>query len=167
VVQTNQSFSLCNQPAFQVLYKSMGRVCHSNSDHTIRRYAESRFNSIRKEQAALKPQAHYWILDWPITSFEPCADWTLQCWKANAFHYKQMAVAARDLLAIPCAEVDVERLFSEGRDIIGIRRMALGADTMRMVMLMKSHFNQIDKKKRAIAKAKQVEHTALYGAYLN
>lgn len=74
-----------------------------------------------------------------------------------------MAVAARDLLAIPSAEVDVERLFSEGRDTLGIHRMALDVDTIRMVRLMKSYYDQIDKKKRLLAEKEQAEHTAVYG----
>ena len=47
--------------------------------------------------------------------FENDQDWTLQWWKANSINYPDPARAARDLLAIPSAEVDVERLFSEGR----------------------------------------------------
>ena len=55
-------------------------------------------------------------------------------------------------MAIPSAEVDaVERLFSEGRDTIGVRRMAIDADTMRIVRLMKSHWDLIDRKKMVIA----------------
>ena len=68
--------------------------------------------------------------DPPITNFEPCEDWVLKWWKANEFQYKGMASAARDLLAVPGAEVNVERLFSGGRDVLGIRHMALGADSM-------------------------------------
>jgi hypothetical protein len=48
-----------------------------------------------------------------------------------------VAEAAREFLAIPASEVSVERLFSAGRDLLGIRRLSLGADTMRMLMLMK------------------------------
>ena len=33
-----------------------------------------------------------------------------------------MAAAARDYLAIPASEVDIERLFSIRRDILGVRR---------------------------------------------
>jgi hypothetical protein len=40
--------------------------------------------------------------------------------------------------------------------------MALGADTMRMVQLMKSWYNDMDRKIKAIALAKQAEHTAAY-----
>ena len=48
------------------------------------------------------------------------------------------------------AEVDVE---SEGRDTVGVRRMAMEADTMRIIRLMKSHWDLMDRKKKAIAEA--------------
>jgi len=47
-----------------------------------------------------------------------------------------MAAAARDYLPIPASEVAVERLFNMGRDVLGIRRHSMKADTMRMLMLM-------------------------------
>jgi hypothetical protein len=53
IVQTNQSFALCNHPAFHGLYKSMGKVCSFNDRTTFRRYGKTRFNAIRKEQAQL------------------------------------------------------------------------------------------------------------------
>jgi hAT family C-terminal dimerisation region len=77
--------------------------------------------------------------------------------------YKQVAVAARDLLAIPAAEVDVERLFSQGRDVLGIRRMGLDSETMRMIMLLKAHFDQMDKKRAEITEKKQALHQSVYG----
>jgi hypothetical protein len=52
---------------------------------------------------------------------------------------------ARDLFAIPGTEVDIKRLFSERRDILGIRRFALGRDTMKIVMLIRSFYDNIDK----------------------
>jgi hypothetical protein len=48
-----------------------------------------------------------------------------------------MAAAARDFLAIPASEVVVERLFSTERDLRGVRRYGMKADTMRIFMLMK------------------------------
>lgn len=80
-------------------------------------------------------------------------DFNLQWWKAMEFQYPMVAKAARDLLAIPSAEVDIERLFLKGRDIIGIRRMALDADTMRILRLLKSHFDEQDKEIKAKARA--------------
>ena len=48
-----------------------------------------------------------------------------------------MARVARDYLVIPGSEVDVEALFSLGRDIYGIRRWSLSTDTVRPLMLCK------------------------------
>jgi hAT family C-terminal dimerisation region len=104
--------------------------------------------------------------DPPVTSYESHEDWVLQWWKANEFNYNMVVCAARDLLAIPGAEVDIERLFSQGRDILGIRRLALGGDTMRMVMLMRSFYNDIDKQIQERTKAVRTEHAAMYGVSL-
>jgi hypothetical protein len=49
-----------------------------------------------------------------------------------------MSQVARDYLAIPAGEVDVERLFSAGRDLIGIRRYSLSIETIRALMILKS-----------------------------
>ena len=61
----------------------------------------------------------------------------LDWWKANESEYHCMAQAARDYLAIPSSEADIERLFSLGRDILGIRRFSMGMDTMRTLVLLK------------------------------
>ena len=47
-----------------------------------------------------------------------------------------MALAAQEILAIPVSEADCERLFSEGRDLLGIRRYAMSGETMRTMMLL-------------------------------
>jgi hypothetical protein len=49
-----------------------------------------------------------------------------------------MSQVAQDYLAIPASEVDVERLFSTGRDLIGLQRHSLGIDTMRAIMMTQS-----------------------------
>jgi hypothetical protein len=49
-----------------------------------------------------------------------------------------MSQVARDYLPIPAAEVDVERLFSSGKDLIGLRRHSLKIDTMRALMMLRS-----------------------------
>lgn len=48
-----------------------------------------------------------------------------------------MAKAARDYLPIPPSEVDIERIFSEGRDIIGVRRWGLDGGTLSTIMKLK------------------------------
>jgi hAT family C-terminal dimerisation region len=46
-----------------------------------------------------------------------------------------MARAARDYLLIPASEVDMERTFSDGRDILGIRRRRMNDNTFRTLIL--------------------------------
>ena len=69
-------------------------------------------------------------------------DWVLNWWKANEFQYPAMAKAARALLAVPGSEVDVDRLFSGGRDLLGIRRYALKGEMMRILTLLKAYFER-------------------------
>jgi hypothetical protein len=53
-----------------------------------------------------------------------------------------MAQAARDYLVIPAAEVDIERLFSDGRDILGVCRWALQGKTIRALQLLKDELRR-------------------------
>jgi hypothetical protein len=61
-----------------------------------------------------------------------------------------MAKAARDLLAIPGAEVDFERLFCGGRDLLGICRYVLKGETMRVLTLLKCFFERLTFKGKAL-----------------
>jgi hypothetical protein len=61
-----------------------------------------------------------------------------------------MALAAREILAIPASEVNCERLFNKGRDLLGIRRYAMSRETMRIMMLLKG----------ALRSKKEIESTA-------
>src|SRR5690606_9680917 len=72
----------------------------------------------------------------PISVSEQHFD-VLMWWKSNSVCYPQMSNVARDYLAIPCSSVSVERLFSAARDVVGIRRHSLHADTLRMLMTLK------------------------------
>lgn len=91
-------------------------------------------------------------------------DWALDWFKTNGQSYKMVAKAARDLFAIPSVEVDIERLFSEGRNAYGLRRTTMDASSMQMARLLKSHFDLMDKEKKVIIDTKQAEHQELYGA---
>ena len=64
-------------------------------------------------------------------------DWVLNWWKAHEKEYPIMSQVAQDYLPIAAAEVDVERLFSTGRDLIGLRRHSLSEETMKALMIMK------------------------------
>jgi len=61
----------------------------------------------------------------------------LQWWKNNEAYYPRMSKVAREYLAIPSSSVSVERLFSTGRDVVGIRRYSMHAETLRMIMSLK------------------------------
>ena len=75
----------------------------------------------------------------PMTE-ESDSNWLFSWWKAHAGEYPRMAAAARDYLAIPAAEVSVERLFSSGRDLLGLRRQSMSSETMRLLMLLKDMY---------------------------
>ncbi|EED11685.1 conserved hypothetical protein [Talaromyces stipitatus ATCC 10500] len=69
-------------------------------------------------------------------------DWILKWWKANAFNYPLMSKAVQDYLPIPSAEVGVERLFSNARDVLGIRRHCLNSETFRWLMFLKGQYGK-------------------------
>ena len=72
------------------------------------------------------------------TGGEDDLNWVLNWWRSHEAEYPIMSQVARDYLAIPASEVDVERLFSSGRDLIGLRRHSLSIDTMRAIIIIKS-----------------------------
>jgi len=68
--------------------------------------------------------------------------WALKWWQANAGLYPLMSQVARDYLIIPPAEVNVKRLFSEGRDLLGLRRHSMSPETMKAVMLSRYEYKR-------------------------
>jgi hypothetical protein len=54
-----------------------------------------------------------------------------------------MAEVARDLLVVLGSEVDIERLFCRGRDLLGIRRYNIIGETMRTMTLLKAYFERL------------------------
>jgi hypothetical protein len=53
-----------------------------------------------------------------------------------------MYAIARDYLVIPGTEVDVERLFNMGRDLLGLRRVSMKGETMRAIMIVKDYLGR-------------------------
>jgi len=64
---------------------------------------------------------------------------TQQWWSDNSYVFPLMSRAARDYLPIPASEADIERLFSNGRDILGVRRWA---QTMQALTLCKEELQR-------------------------
>lgn len=81
---------------------------------------------------------------WRGSRTEDQTQWILDWWNANKSQYGCMARVARDFLAIPASEVDCERLFSAGRDLLGIRRYSMSSNTMRTLMLLKGALRSIE-----------------------
>lgn len=84
-------------------------------------------------------------------------DFHLKWWKAHEFNFPTVAKAARTLFSVPGSEVDCERLFSGGRDLLGVRRKVMGTTSMRICQLLKSWYDSKDKKlvdQESIAKAR-------------
>ena len=55
-----------------------------------------------------------------------------------------MFTVTRDYLPIPGAEVDVERLFNIARNILGLRRMSMSAETLRALILLKDYLRRME-----------------------
>ena len=58
-----------------------------------------------------------------------------------------MAQVARDYLAILALKVNIKRLFSLRRDILGIRRFLISINTLKTLILLRDAFNKAEKKK--------------------
>ena len=71
----------------------------------------------------------------PVQSFKTDP---LLWWATHCTEYPKLAVAPRDFLPARCTSADVERAFSEGRQLISTYRHKLGAETITQCMLVKS-----------------------------
>lgn len=58
-------------------------------------------------------------------------------WRMNEITYPRLAQVAKDILAIPIAQVGVERVFNLSKDVIGDRRHRLSTQTIRKIMIFK------------------------------
>jgi hypothetical protein len=70
--------------------------------------------------------------------------WIYKWYNGNAWEYPLMARIARDYIAIPTSEADIEWLFSDGQDILGVWRWALQGKTLRALTLLKDELQQRD-----------------------
>ena len=82
------------------------------------------------------------VVGFTATTGDQYTQWVLNWWNNNKAEFPCMAAAARDYLAIPSAEVDIKRLFSDGRDILRIRRFALKGSTLRDLMICKDELRR-------------------------
>jgi hypothetical protein len=71
--------------------------------------------------------------------------WIYKWYNGNAWEYPLMARIARDYIAIPTSEADIEWLFSDGQDILGVWRWALQGKTLRALTLLKDELQRRDR----------------------
>lgn len=79
--------------------------------------------------ACVMPGDNYNILEW---------------WRSQETIYPRLAQVAKDVLAIPIAEVGVERVFNTSKDVIGDRRHRLKARTVQQLMVLKDAISYED-----------------------
>jgi hypothetical protein len=48
------------------------------------------------------------------------------------------------IIMVSKAEVDVERLFNIARNILGLRRMSMSAETLRALILLKDYLRRLE-----------------------
>ncbi|KAF7370018.1 Transposase-like protein [Mycena sanguinolenta] len=87
----------------------------------------------------------------------------LQWWYTQRHKLPNLYRLARDVLCIPGSAVAVERVFSGGRDTIGLRHASLKAETIEMLMFVKARLRlaREEAKTKAQSKQKAVEMVML------
>jgi hypothetical protein len=68
------------------------------------------------------------------------AEWVLTWWRNHKSTYPNLSIMARDYLGIPGASVSVERIFNGGRDLLGLRRHSMSAESMRILMVLRNGY---------------------------
>jgi hypothetical protein len=108
----------------------------------IRLTLESRLLSkIRHPHSPQKPDVDRYFDD-PLAQISEeatnDANWLFNWWKNHKDKYPCMAAAARDYLVIPASKIPCERVFSVGRDMIGLQRVSLHSSTIRQLSLLRA-----------------------------
>jgi zinc finger BED domain-containing protein 1 (E3 SUMO-protein ligase ZBED1) len=65
----------------------------------------------------------------------------LAWWKTNQFRFPLLASVARVFLGIPATEVESERVFSRGGNLLGIRRCSLKPSMVEMCLVAQANFD--------------------------
>jgi hypothetical protein len=102
--------------------------------------------AIHKDSAPMSDVDQYFDsqpVPWQNTNKKSDFDWVLHWWRIHKSEYPIMSQIARDYLAIQASEVCVERVFSEGRDLLAVRRHALRPESMRVQMLLRDHLRKV------------------------
>jgi hypothetical protein len=78
-------------------------------------------------------------INFVLNEKENQTEWVLNWWKVYKQEYPLMFQVIYNYLPIPGAEVDIERLFNITREILGLRRALMSAETLRVLVLLKDY----------------------------
>jgi hypothetical protein len=81
----------------------------------------------------------------------------LQWWSSNEAFYPRLSQVAKDVLAIPIAQVGVERVFNTAKDVIGDRRHRLSAQVIRQIMILKDTIQLEEPKEEGLVAYDEVD----------
>jgi hypothetical protein len=136
------STPLSSIPTVSFVGRSHGLQVESNRQRMLREIQRRHYSTSATSEIN---EINDWLESPPIQ--EPVPDnmtaeqdikWLMAWWRTNRFKYPRMAKIARRYLTVPASEVGVERLFSRGRDLLGLRRYALQPATIKMLTVLKA-----------------------------
>jgi len=129
-------------PSTSFVGRSRGLQAPSNRQRMLRDIQAELYSTIAASDI---DEVDEWLNSAPIQESVPermtaeqDVKWLMAWWRANQSRYPRMAKIARRYLSVPASEVGVERLFSRGRDLLGLRRYALQPATIKMLTVLKA-----------------------------
>src|SRR6202012_1073682 len=122
--------------------RARGLQVESNRQRMLQKIQEEHYSTVATDDI---DEIDEWLKSPPIQervpdnmTAEQDIQWLMAWWRTNRFKHPRMAKIARRYLSIPASEVGVERLFSRGRDLLGLRRYALQPATIKILTVLKA-----------------------------
>ena len=81
-------------------------------------------------------------INFVLNEKENQTEWVLNWWKVHKQEYPLMFQVIYNYLSISGAEVDIKRLFNIAREILGLRRTSMSAETLRALVLLKDYIRR-------------------------
>lgn len=137
---SNPSASTTSTTSF--VGRARGLQVESNRQRMLQKIQEEHYSTVATDDI---DEIDEWLKSPPIQervpdnmTAEQDIQWLMAWWRTNRFKHPRMAKIARRYLSIPASEVGVERLFSRGRDLLGLRRYALQPATIKILTVLKA-----------------------------
>jgi hypothetical protein len=112
----------------------LSSTCHGTKDTELNAYLSDLYSV--KKRARLEDELEDYLAE-PREPSDASYD-NLSYWKAHMTCYPRLSCMARDYLAITATSASSERVFSSGKDLLGICRFCLKPTTMEACMCLRS-----------------------------